>query len=52
MNNLLRRKMPSRFIVPPPVSLGRKWHVVQHKKSPQKLTKTKKKKDVEAGSYG
>ena len=36
--NTSRRKMPPRFVVPPHISLGQKWHVVQHKKFPQKLT--------------
>ena len=47
--------MPPRFVVPPPVSHGRKWHVVQHKKFPQKLTisqKKKKKKDADSESFG
>ena len=39
-----RRKIPPRFFVPPPVSPGQEWHVVQHKKFPQKLTRTQKKK--------
>ena len=40
--NTLRRKIPPRFAVSPPVSPGQEWNVVQHKKFPQKLTKTQK----------
>ena len=47
-----RKKTPLRFVVPPPVPLGQKCHVVQHKKFSQKFTSTKKKKDAETGSYG
>ena len=47
-----RRKIPPRFVVFPPVSPGQKLHVVQHKKFPQKLTRTKNKKDAETKSYG
>ena len=43
-NNPLRRKMIVRFIISPIVSLVQEWHVVQHTKFPQKLTKTKKKR--------
>ena len=51
--NTSRGKIPPRFVVPPPVSHGQKWHVVQHKKFRQKLTITqKKKKDAESESYG
>ena len=32
--NPSRRKIPPRFVVPPPVPPGQKWHVVQHKKFP------------------
>ena len=32
MNNLSRRKMPPRFVVPPLVSHGQKWDGVKHKK--------------------
>ena len=31
-----------RCIIPPRVSLGKRWHVVQHKKFPQKFSKTQK----------
>ena len=51
MNNS-RRKIPPRFVVPPPISPGEKWHVVQHKKFPQMVTKTQKKKNAEIKSYG
>ena len=36
------RKIPSRFVVPPPVPPEQKWHVVQHKKFPQNLTITQR----------
>ena len=42
--NTSRRKIPPRFVVPPLISLGQEWHVVQHKEFPQKLTRTQKKK--------
>ena len=42
--NTSRRKILLRFVVPPPVPLEQKWHVVQHKKFPQKLTRTQKRK--------
>ena len=50
--NTLRRKIPPRFVVPPPISLGKAWHVVQHKEFPQKLTRTQKKKNAKTKSYG
>ena len=34
----------SKVFFPPPISLGQKWHVVQHKKFPQKLTITQKRR--------
>ena len=34
------KKNPMRCIIPPMVSLGQRWHVVQHKKFPQRLSKT------------
>ena len=43
-SNTTRRKIPPRFVVPPPVPPEQKWHVVQHKKFPQKLTKTQKRR--------
>ena len=43
-SNTSRRKIPLRFVVPPHVPLEQKWHVLQHKKFPQKLTKTQKRK--------
>ena len=49
--NTSMRKIPQRFVVPPPISPGKKWHVVQDEKFPQKLTKTKK-NDAETESYG
>ena len=42
MNDTLERKIPQRFIVPPTISPVQEWHVVQHKKFPQKLTRTQK----------
>ena len=42
--NTSRRKIPLRFVISPPVLPGQKWHVVQHKKFPQKLTRTQKRK--------
>ena len=42
--NTSRKKIPPKFVVPPPVPPGKKWHVVQHKKFPQKLTKTQKRR--------
>ena len=35
---------PVRCIIPPKVSPGQKWHVVQHKKIPQRLSKTQKRR--------
>ena len=52
MNNPSMRKMPSRFIVPPPVSPRQEWHVVKHKKISAKAHQNSKKKDVEIKSYG
>ena len=31
-----------RCIIPPRVSLSQRWHVVQHKKFPQRLSRTQK----------
>ena len=42
--NTSRRKIPLRFVIFPPILPGQKWHVVQHKNFPQKLTRTKKRK--------
>ena len=44
MNDLAKRKMPPRFVVPPTISPVQEWHVVQHKKSPQKLIRTQKRR--------
>ena len=52
MNNPSRRKIPLRFIISPTVSYGQEWSMVQHKKFPQKLTRTKQKKSAETKSYG
>ena len=48
--NILR-KIPPRFDVSPPIPPEQKWHVVQHKKFPKKVTKTQKKKDADTESY-
>ena len=42
--NTSRRKIPSRFVVSSPIPHEQKWHVVKHKKFPQKLTKTQKRR--------
>ena len=42
--NTLRRKIPPRFVVPPSVPPKQKWHVVQHKKFPQKLNRSQKRR--------
>ena len=42
--NTSRRKIPPRFVVPPPISPEQKCHVVQHKKFPQKLIRTQKRR--------
>ena len=34
------KENPVRYIISPMVSLGQRWHVVQHKKFPQRLSKT------------
>ena len=44
MNNPSRRKLPPRFVVPPLVPPGKKWHIEEHKKFPQKLTRTQKRR--------
>ena len=41
MNNLAKREMPPSFVISPTISPVQKWHVVQHKNFPQKLTRTK-----------
>ena len=41
MNNLAKREMPPTFVISPTISPVQKWHVVQHKNFPQKLTRTK-----------
>ena len=35
---------PMRCIIPPRVSPGQRWHVVQHKKFPQRLSRTRKRR--------
>ena len=50
MNDPSRRKMPQRFIVPPTSLHVQEWHVVQHKKFPQKLTKTQKRRMQRQGA--
>ena len=42
--NTSRRKIFPRFVVPSPVPPKQKWHVVQHKKIPQKLIRTQKRR--------
>ena len=44
MNYPSTRKIHLRFVIPPLVLLGQKWHVVKHKKFPQNLTKTHKRR--------
>ena len=44
MNDPSKRKISQIFIVPPIISPLQEWHVVQHKKFPQKLTRTRKRK--------
>ena len=44
MNDPAKRKMPPRFVISPLISLGIEWHLVKHKKFPQKLTKTQKRR--------
>ena len=39
-----RRKTPLRFVVPPPVPPRKKWHVLQHKKFSQKITRIQKRR--------
>ena len=47
MNNLAKREMPSRFVISPPVSLGKEWHMGKHKKFPSKAHHNPKEKDEE-----
>ena len=42
--NTSRRKIIIQFVVPSLVSPGQEWHVVQHKKFPQNLTRTQKRR--------
>ena len=42
--NTSRRKILPRFVVPHFVPPEKKWHVLQHKKFPQKLTRTQKRR--------
>ena len=44
MNDHAKRKMPPRFAISPLLSLGNECHLVKHKKFPQKLTKTQKRR--------
>ena len=48
--NPLRRKIPPRYVVPPFVSPRQEWHVVQHKKFPQKLIRTQKRRMQRQGA--
>ena len=42
--NPSRRKIPLRFVIPTLVPPEQKWYGVQHKKFPQKLTRTQKRR--------
>ena len=42
--NTSRKKIPLRFVIPPPILPGQEWHVVQHKKFLQKLTRTQRRR--------
>ena len=42
--NTSRRRIPPRYVAPSPVPPEQKWHVVQHNKFPQKLTKTQRRR--------
>ena len=44
MNDPAKRKMPPRFVISPLVSPGKEWHLMKHKKFPQKLTKTQRRR--------
>ena len=44
MDDPVKRKMPPRFVISSPVSHGKEWHLVKHKKFPQKLTRTQKRR--------
>ena len=37
---VVEKEKPMRCIIPPMVSPGQRWHVVQHKKFPQRLSRT------------
>ena len=39
-----KMEKPVRCIIPPRVSPDQRWHVVQHKKFPQRLSKTQKRR--------
>ena len=41
---VVEKEKPVRCIIPHVVSLGQRWHVVQHKKFPYRLFKTQKKR--------
>ena len=41
---IVEMERPVRCIIPPKVSPGQRWHVVQHKKFPQRLSRTQKKR--------
>ena len=40
---VVEKERPMRCIIPPMVSPGQRWHVVQHKTFPQRLSMTQKK---------
>ena len=41
---VVKMERPMRCIIPPRVSLGQRWQVVQHKKFPQRLSRTHKRR--------
>ena len=41
---VVEKEKPVRCIIPPMVSSGQRWHVVQYKKFPQRLSKTQKRR--------
>ena len=41
---VLEKERPMRCIIPPMVSSSQRWHVAQHKKFPQRLSRTQKRR--------
>ena len=41
---VVEMEMPLRCIIPPKLSPGQRWHMVQHKKFPQRFSKTQKRR--------